>query len=142
MIIFSLNMVLGFACSVGIDMGYNQSHHHSETTNSTHPHSSVHQTAPNDHHTSHTASTNAHSSKSGTEDCCKNQVHQFAKLDKLSLQLPDFVVIPGLFVSSISSCYYTHTLNNYISLFENNYFALHHHPPDTDLRIIIQRFQI
>ena len=27
LIVFALNTVLGFACSMGLDMGYNKSHH-------------------------------------------------------------------------------------------------------------------
>ena len=30
--VFSLNTVMGFACSMGIDMGYNKSHHSEEAT--------------------------------------------------------------------------------------------------------------
>ena len=30
LIIFSMNTVIGFACAIGIDMGFNTTHHHDE----------------------------------------------------------------------------------------------------------------
>ena len=32
LIVFSMNTVVGFACAMGVDMGYNNSHHEAEAT--------------------------------------------------------------------------------------------------------------
>src|SRR5689334_8615019 len=34
LVVFSLNTVIGFACSIGIDMGFNSTHHSSENHSS------------------------------------------------------------------------------------------------------------
>ena len=52
LIVFSLNTVVGFACSVGLEMGFNSSHHQEEKAAITHKHDNSHQhdDAVVDHH--------------------------------------------------------------------------------------------
>ena len=38
MIVFSLNTIIGFACAVGIDMGFNSTDHHDEEATETSVH--------------------------------------------------------------------------------------------------------
>lgn len=74
--IFALNMVIGFLCSLGIDMGYNSNHHQGiepeQVSGSFVPacHMAV----------SDSGSSNNQSSNSN--DCCSGGVVKFLKLDK------------------------------------------------------------
>lgn len=91
---FSMNTVVGFACSLGVDMGFN-SKHHSHNSDNKHSHSDA------DHHDEHDGN-NSHSHHHGTashhhsdknnntvsftsqseENCCKDFVAGFNSLDK------------------------------------------------------------
>ncbi|SHL09979.1 hypothetical protein SAMN05444266_10239 [Chitinophaga jiangningensis] len=78
--VFSLNTLLGFACAVGLNMGFNAKHHHEEgvvaPTIITHHHEGL------THHHHHEEATKA---KNTTEDrnCCNNSVIKFSQLEKL-----------------------------------------------------------
>lgn len=91
---FSMNTVVGFACSLGVDMGFN-SKHHSHNSSNKHSHSDA------GHHDEHDGN-NSHSHYHGTashhhsdndnntvsltsqseENCCKDFVAGFNSLDK------------------------------------------------------------
>lgn len=94
LVTFSMNTVVGFACSMGVDMGFN-SKHHSHNSSKGHGHSDA------DHHDEHNCN-NSHSHHHGTashhhsdndnntvsltsqseENCCKDFVTGFNSLDK------------------------------------------------------------
>ena len=71
--VFSLNIAAGFACSVGIDLGYNKHHHEDHDKISGHHHQKQ------DHHQE--MKTGCHVS-GATDDCCSGDVVKFALLDK------------------------------------------------------------
>ena len=96
---FSLNTVVGFACSLGIDMGFNSGHHHHEHNDeeqdkNSHSHSdgdgSSHRGKHNYSHTyaeaqKHTPGLeNTFTIKASEDDenCCKDFVIGFQSLDK------------------------------------------------------------
>ncbi len=70
LIVFSMNMIIGFACAVGIDMWFKTSHHE-ETEIMGHEGS---------HH--HDESDKDHKSKEGKDNCCNDQVIEFFQVDK------------------------------------------------------------
>ena len=81
LIVFSLNTVIGFACSMGVDMGFNTTHHHDgeakETTVHVHADGKTHRhhdKAPKHHHEA------KEDSKKG--GCCTDGVVKFQNLDK------------------------------------------------------------
>jgi hypothetical protein len=140
--VFSLNTVAGFACSIGVDMGYNKSHHeHGEsataqkTATQSDGHQHKHTSTPSDGKKDHNNTKDDH-------DCCTNGVADFIKLDKSvtssgELRPPVFIVAfvsqfllspkePSLFDTSL-----------YGSLRRSRCST-----DDTDLRIVIQSFQI
>lgn len=84
LIIFSLNNIIGFACAVGMDMGFNSKHHHEK------PH--THNGKAHHHHKgahSHTTKSQHHHSEikvSGAtekENCCTEDATQLSQSDKL-----------------------------------------------------------
>lgn len=81
--VFILNTMVGFACAVGLDMGFNSKHHHHKEGTTLHHHQD-------------------------SENCCNDEAIQFSQLDKLLAQavntgieapvmlVPDFLYHPDL----------------------------------------------
>ena len=95
LVTFSLNTVIGFACSLGVDMGFNSDHHsnnrgqqheHSDAANH-HEHdgnnSHSHQHETKSHHHSDTENNTVSFSSQSEDNCCKDFVIGFQSLDKL-----------------------------------------------------------
>jgi len=59
--VFILNTMVGFACAVGMDMGFNSKHHHHKEGTTLHHHQD-------------------------NENCCNDEAIQFSQLDKLLTQ--------------------------------------------------------
>ena len=89
---FSLNSVVGFACSLGIDMGFN-SHHHSHESGKRHEHSDTdhhehdgtnsHEQGAKSHHHSDTDNNTVSFTSPSEDNCCKDFVVGFQSMDKL-----------------------------------------------------------
>lgn len=140
--VFSLNTLIGFACAIGIDMGFNTSHHHDEeaTEAVVHTHKDgtkhVHHSEAGKHHDE----ANNHKEKNGKDDCCNDKVIKITQVDKAVPQ-PLSAINPVFFITFISSFY------NIDPLFTSRtastkYFVRSHHLPIPDIRIAIQSFQI
>lgn len=93
---FSLNSAVGFACSLGVDMGFN-SNHHDHDSGTHHENSDVdnhHEHDGNNSH-GHQPGTKSHHNSSGKENntasftsqsgdnCCKDFVVSFQNMDKM-----------------------------------------------------------
>ena len=121
LIVFSLNTIIGFACAVGLDMGFNSKHHHDESiSHNTKPH---HHSGKSHHHHHHNGSdshtTKSHHShneinKSGSpekENCCNKDATQLSQADKLlgtvvysGIEMPvALIALHFLYLSHLSS---------------------------------------
>ena len=144
LILFSLNMVIGGACAIGIDMWFNishheekemvahgsPSHHHNRTEIADHENASHHHDEADEHH----------KSKDNKDNCCNDQVIKFAQVDKF---VPHFAGLNAIFFTTlISSFYNIDVLHTSKSSANIKYFVWDHHPPIPDIRIAIQSFQI
>lgn len=143
--VFSMNTVIGFACVIGIDMGFNSSHHHSEKAakSSEHVHADgkkhVHHHETSNHHDQ--AGYDHHKAKDGADNCCHDKVTQLAQLDK---SVPQTLTgFNPVFLTTLVSAYYN------IDVFSTSqvspdikYFVRSYHPPIPDIRLAIQSFQI
>jgi hypothetical protein len=69
--VFSLNTLAGFACSIGIDLGYNAKHHSTEAS-----------CCRNKHKHCSTQTMNKGIFQDTNHDCCSSDVAQFTLLDK------------------------------------------------------------
>ncbi len=98
---FSLNTVVGFACSQGIDMGFNSGHHEDQDKEQSNHSDEVHSGAQqDDHHGKHSLN-HTHTvgyienssviTTSEDENCCKGFVVGFQNLDKQLAQKLSFV---------------------------------------------------
>ncbi|MEO7445772.1 MAG: hypothetical protein ABIT96_10525 [Ferruginibacter sp.] len=145
LIIFSMNTVIGLACSVGVDFRFNATHHQDEEEvagASVH----VHANGNKHHHESKaTGHQNKHKgdnckSKEDTDNCCNDKVPKFSQLDKA---IPhSFAIIPIFFTAFISSFYNLDILVCSQATKSTKYFVRGHHPPIPDILIASQRFQI
>jgi len=151
LIVFSLNTVVGFACALGVDMGFNSKHHHEDeaTQAVVHVHADgnkhVHQEKKESHShgKSHHHDQANNQKKTGNEkdNCCNDKVTKFEQLDK-SVPNSLSTINPVFFVALVSSFYnidvlFTSQLAPNIKQFVRSY-----HPPIPNIRIAIQSFQI
>ena len=136
LIVFSLNTVIGFACAVGLDIGFNHKHHHEkdETTlqKTSHHHDKTYH---------YNEADNNYKLKGGKDNCCNSQVIKFTLLDKAVPQALN--AVNPIFLIAFFSSYYSIDIlyTSYLGK-STKYFVRSHHPPITNIRIAIQSFQI
>lgn len=151
LMVFALNTVVGFACSVGVDMGFNSRHHHDEeaTEAVVHTHQDgkehLHQEKKENHShdtsDKHDEANKSGNSKSDEGNCCTNKVKKFQELDK-SVPASQSIVHP-IFFSAFVAVYYNITLLPPSDIIKDiKPFVRSYHPPIPDIRIAIQSFQI
>ena len=151
LMVFSLNTIVGFACAIGVDMGFNSKHHHEDESSEAvvHVHidgkKHVHQNKKENysydksHH--HDESQSQIQSSNEKDNCCNCKVTKFEQLDK---SLPNLLnrINPLFFVSLVSS------FHNFDVFFASQLapnvrqFVRSYHPPIPNIRIAIQSFQI
>lgn len=144
LMVFSLNTIIGFACAVGLDMGFNSHHHDEEVTEiPVHVHAygkmHSHNNEIKNHHEE--AEHQLHKTANDKDDCCHDKATQIAQLDKA---IPGSFSITGnsiFFTSFVSSFYIDPLVSTGIDT-KFKYFVRSHHPPIPDIRIAIQSFQI
>ena len=109
--IFSLNTIVGFACAVGVDMGFNTKHHHDEETTEAvvHVHKDgkkhIHQEQKESHghdKSHHHDETSSTDNSKGDDNCCNNKVRTFDELDK-SIPNPLSIINPVFFTAFIAT---------------------------------------
>ena len=138
--IFSLNMVVGFACAIGIDMGFNGSHHSGKEAIKVHIH------ANGKKHEHHNKTDQHHQEKKNTgtkqdEGCCNDAVIKNYQ-SKKAIPQNNIIVNPIFFKAFIAS-YDNINILSYIRIAVNlRYFLQNYHPPISDIRIAIRSFQI
>lgn len=134
LIIFSFNMVVGLACAVGVDMGFNTTHHHEEEATEVHIHADGKK-----HH--HEKQDHEHTDSEKKDDCCNDKVLQISQTDKAVPQAAK--LLNPVFFTAFVVTYYSINIS-YASQINtsNKYFVRGHHPPIPDIRIAIQSFQI
>lgn len=157
LITFSMNTVIGFACSMGVDMGFNSKHHshgnhkHHEESGSDADHhehdgnnSHSHQHEIISHH--HSESANDVNTPSFTsqddENCCKDYVAGFNSLDKQlakvsSTQLKITYLSPFILSAFISEA---NNIKGYVLHLKIPPREIDYSPPD--IRVFIQSFLI
>lgn len=150
LIVFAMNTVVGFACAVGVDMGFNHTHHQAEAREAAvHVHADgkkhIHQentgTAVNHRH-AHNASSHHHPLKNSKDNCCNDKVIKLAQDDKaLSSSLN--IAIHPVFITAFVSLFCNIDISAALQATKHsNYLVRSHHPPIPDIRIAIQSFQI
>jgi hypothetical protein len=142
-IVFLLNTIVGFACAVGMDMGFNRDHHPEQET--VHSSKHAHHDSDRHHHAKHEHDEEAadhHAAKSSKDNCCKDQVTKITKADKLSQAGFNYRLLSGSFFLLPSTAYRIGNSGTFPVNVPNTHFVRHCRPPIPDLRIAIQSFQI
>jgi hypothetical protein len=149
---FSLNTVVGFACSLGVDMGFN-TRHHSHQEGEKHEHGNSHQHKGNKSHSYQDGKVSHHHTDSGNntasfssqseENCCTDFVVGFQNTDK---QIAEKSSIPQKEI--ITLLYLVFALPSAELLNANNFAEHSRIPPreidysPPDIRVFIQSFLI
>lgn len=144
LVVFSLNTLVGFACSVGLDMGFNSKHHKEEKDVVAHSHAHANPKAHHGHEEkAHDENANDHHSSSEDKDnCCKDQMTKLAKADKLMPHPVDFNIHPVFFTAFLSTFFHVDFSPIHSHTPDNKLFVRCHHPPISNIRVAIQSFQI
>ena len=139
MMVFALNTVVGFACAVGVDMGFNSSRHHDEEVTGISVHN--HTGGENQQH-QHKTNTLHHEKKANSKgDCCNDKVIKFQSLDKSLNQNAKASVDAPVFAAIISTFLAIDVFK--ISMaYPPKYKIRFFYPPPPDIRIAIRSFQI
>ncbi|MDQ6812588.1 MAG: hypothetical protein M3040_02435 [Bacteroidota bacterium] len=136
--VFALNTIVAFACSLGLEMGFNNTHHHHENNrqaSANHSHSNA------GHH--HSAGLAVHHHQKGSpekDDCCTPNAIKFQQADKNLNHSPGPVIKTPVFVVFLAAflglgVQHDHLYSVHCSLTPQYY-------PPPDIRIAIQSFQI
>jgi hypothetical protein len=144
LIVFSLNTIIGFACAVGLDMGFNSNHHQKEVPDiPIHVHADGKQHQHHNEVKNHHEETNKHLQKETNDgdNCCHDKVMQIAQQDKAIAQSIS-ITSPVFFTALISSFYNVDALPSNGADSHVKYLVRRHHPPIPDIRVAIQSFQI
>jgi hypothetical protein len=142
--VFSLNTIIGFACAVGLDMGFNSHHHRQEAVEAA---VHVHSEGKEHHHNNkasqhHNESVKDNHHANDKDNCCNGGVIKFQQVDK-NVAASFGLINPVVFSSFLASFYDINILSstNRISTI-NELVRRHYRPPIPDIRIAIQSFQI
>lgn len=141
LLVFAFNTAVGFACAIGLDMGFNTAHHHDEVTTEIHVHTNGEK---HEHHKKsgghqhHEGNTSEKKEKGG---CCNDEIQKFQSLDKNLNQNAKFAIDVPMIVST-NSAFTASNIYNLSKAFPPKYKARLYYPPPEDIRIAIQRFQI
>lgn len=154
--------MVGFACALGVDMGFNTSHHNDAEVGEMHIHADgkkhnhekesantithEHNKDVNHHHDNSTGPVkpvpgekNITAKNSG--GCCSDEVQKFQNLDKnLNQTVKSDINVPLFAV--ILSTFFGIDFINIVRAEPTKYKTRFFYPPPTDIRIAIQRFQI
>ena len=158
LLVFGLNTIVGFACSLGLNMSFNASHHkedlsapaiHIHANGKKHVHTKAttkpavhadgkkyqHDSEPFQHHPEE-----KETSKKDKEGCCNDDVLKFQNLDKNLNQNAKTVIDVPAMVASLSTF-------SEIELFKTSATSQlstirYLFPPPPHIRIVIHRFQV
>lgn len=141
--VFSLNTVAGFACSVGLNLGYNTTHHEEKENNAQLPHTHV-ESHKGKHGHSHSAPVvSGLQLTTESKDCCSSQVNSFALLDKSIPVDNGFLKVPVSVIFSIAHFFILEKGEPELAISRNfGPVRRRHSLYDTNIRIAIQSFQI
>jgi hypothetical protein len=164
--VFALNTVVAFACSLGLNMGYNENHHNAEKVQpiaAAHSHSHAPGTKPHHHdapaahspegtakhthtsvgshsHDNATASLHHEQSNSEQDDCCTDTAIKFQSEDKKLQQSQTVDIKAPVFVAFLSA-FLGFDLAPQKATTATKFVVPQFYPPP-DIRIAIQSFLI
>lgn len=148
--VFALNTLIAFACSMGMNLGYNKKHHNKENeelaSTPCHQHSldtsARHQNDTDAPHQEDVVSKHSSGQENRSQDdCCNKSAVQFQQVDK---SLSHAAKIPINTHVILLAYQYANNIHLYFSNIAARrfHFIPPDYPPKRDIRIAIQSFQI
>lgn len=126
-------MIVGTACALGIDMGFNSSHHETEMAEDA---------DHDDHDCCKKGGKIDHNDKENEKKgCCNDHVVNLSQTDKAIAQVFKLNINTS-FETGIKNYYTTSLIYRSSNIVNKKHFVRSHHPPIPDIRIAIQSFQI
>ena len=138
--VFALNTVVAFACSLGVDMGFNKHHHDENEEPVVAKHSHQHSTPHHHEHNTGIAAHHHEKSEPGKDGCCNDKAIQFQQVDKSLRNTTNLLIKAPVFVAFMSAFYGVEMKNPLLALAHTVIIPQYYPPPD--IRITIQSFQI
>ncbi len=140
LVVFGLNTLVGFACAVGVDMGFNATHHYDGEATEVHEHAGG---IKHDHHDQATKHEHKEikTEKKEEKGCCNDSLVKLSQTEK-SIPQSNTIISPVFFTVFIASFYDIDILYPSQVAPGVTYFLRSYHPPIADIRIAIQSFQI
>lgn len=134
--VFTMNMIVGLACSAGIGMGFNKSHHAPQNSAT-----AVHIHKDGKKHVHHTKKAQHKKESDEKKNCCSDEVVAFNQAGK---SVPKAVSITQPFCEATVAFQYPEIYKSFRSATINKtrQFTRSYHPPIPDIRIAIQSFQV
>lgn len=113
LVVFSLNTIVGFACSLGLEMGYNSTHHgedaateavvHIHKDGKKHIHHEKKESHTHDKSHNHDEANNTEKTRKDKDNCCTDEVMNFQQIDK---SIPNSVnIIHPIFFTAFVAVY-------------------------------------
>ena len=139
LIVFAMNTLVGFACAMGVDMGFNTKERHEEVTKvSIHVHADG---KKHQHH--HDVDKHQHDKKEATkkDGCCNDKVIKFQDLDKAISQNIKTPIASPIFAAIISNFFGIDIFKPSL-VSSQKYIVRFFHPPPSDIRVLIRSFKI
>lgn len=134
--VFALNTLVGFACTMGVDMGFNTSHHGQQEKGQVHIHKDgkkhLHKPGTDKHHH------NSKQTESKTDGCCKDKVVKLQTADKNLQYAQTVITVPEYTISA----FFQPAIFNPVKRVSQKFIDYFFHPPPRDIRVSIQSFQI
>lgn len=141
--VFAINTLVGFACSIGLNINLNSRHQDHESHEASAV--SIHVHADGKKHEHHNKSKkNHHAPKkedSQAGSCCSDKVVKFHSLDKCVVQSATATKYSPIFESITTFLSRINILKSTLCE-RQKYIARFSLPPPPDIRILIQSFQI
>ena len=140
LLVFAFNIVVGFACGLGINRGFNSHEFEKKKGDSkTHEHADGKKHVHGPEKGKHNDSGKKHHDEEG--GCCTDGVVKLAQTEKAIPTATTFTN-PGFTTAFIATFYSTDIFYKSQVTEPIKYFVRGHHPPIPDIRIAIQSFQI
>jgi len=127
LLVFSLNTIVGFACAMGVNMGFNK-HPHDESP------AHVHADGKHHHHKE------KHHHHPGKDNCCNDAVVKFQQVDKN--RVPGAPMPGAVMMAALVSRVFSIDLSATSQIAHTTRVIQFYHPPPPDIRVFIQSFQI
>ncbi len=142
LMVFALNTVVAFACALGLNLGFNQKHHHDENVEQVSSKNSHHHSQGTEKHDEHNAGVALHHEKgtTGNDGCCNDNAIKIQQVDKSLSHGSNPVIKAPVFVAFLSAFLGVEIKSSNLYILHKSIVPQYYPPPD--IRIAIQSFQI